>query len=401
MLQVYIWGAGYYALQVIGEIDKTKACLLGIIDSDKKKQGKKLLHSIPIISPSDICGRKFDYLLISVRNYQVIESECKKLGIEDGKVISYWNEKNDHCIFRKRTESVEKLIKEKRTFQYRLDSAPYEWKIKPSPHIVSGAELLKKILKDHSSLCRFGDGEFEIIRGQERLWYQEPDHLLSERLKNVLHSKDNLINIAVAQNFVGLEQYKQNMADIIREYMYGDTRNYILELLDENRTYYDAYVTRPYIIYMDKKNADVIFPLFKEIWKERDIVIIEGELSRIGVGNDLMRDANSISRILCPSKNAWNKYETIFNYVLEKVSKESLICISLGPCATVLAHDLAREGYQALDIGQLDNEYEWYLRGVDERIKIQGKMVAEFTGNQKFELLDEEIYNSQILTKII
>lgn len=43
----------------------------------------------------------------------------------------------------------------------------------------------------------------------------------------------------------------------------------------------------------------------------------------------------------------------------------------------MLAYDLAVAGYQALDIGQLDNEYEWYIRGADERIPIPGKMVAE------------------------
>ena len=54
-----------------------------------------------------------------------------------------------------------------------------------------------------------------------------------------------------------------------------------------------------------------------------------------------------------------------------------------------------------MDIGQLDNEYEWYLRGAQTQIPIPGKMVAEVSGEQAFELSDEREYISQIITRII
>ena len=182
--------------------------------------------------------------------------------------------------------------------------------------------------------------------------------------------------------------------------MFGDTRDYIFGLLDKDRVYYDAYVSRPYMIYKDGKNAEEIFPLFKELWRDRDVLVVEGEYSRIGAGNDLLEDARSVSRILCPYKNAWDKYEDILNMVLEKADREALICISLGPCATVLAYDLAKAGYQALDIGQIDNEYDWYLRGAKEREDIRGKLVAERPAGQKLELDDEAGYRNQIIAKI-
>ena len=36
--------------------------------------------------------------------------------------------------------------------------------------------------------------------------------------------------------------------------------------------------------------------------------------------------------------------------------------IALGPTATILAYDLAEKGVQALDVGHIDIEYEWFLR---------------------------------------
>ena len=294
-------------------------------------------------------------------------------------------------------------MEEKKRLQYRLDSAPFEWKEELSPKILGGTILLKKIIKDHSSLSRFGDGEFNIIQKKQCSWFQDANSVLGERLKQVLDSEDDDINIAIAQNFTGFEQYKEDTADVIRKYMYGETRKIILGFLQQNRIYYDAYVTRPYIIYKDKANADVIFSLFKKVWEGRNVIIIEGEYSRMGVGNDLLKHAHSVLRVICPAKNAWDRYDEILQTILKKVSKESLICISLGPCATVLAYDLAKAGYQALDIGQLDNEYEWYQRRVKERIALPGKLVSEISGKQTLEMTDEDKYKyvNQIIAKIV
>ena len=239
-----------------------------------------------------------------------------------------------------------------------------------------------------------------MIRGKARPWFQNPDERLGGRLKEILFSDDDCINVAIPQNFRGLDKYKEDAADSIRYYMFGDTRKDILEMIDMNRLYYDAYVSRPYIMYKDGKNADEIFPLFQELWKDRDVLIVEGEYSRIGMGNDLMTCARSISRILCPFKNAWDKYEDILSTVLEKADRKALICISLGPCATILAYDLAKAGYQALDIGQIDNEYDWYVRGVKEREDIPGKLVAERPAGQKLEMDEETEYRKQIIARI-
>lgn len=148
MHQIYIWGAGYYARQVLDEIDDSRTRILGIIDSDEEKQGTKMFDSIPVISPSDISGKEFDYLIISVKNYESIEKTCKESGIPSEKVIVYWKEEPDNSVFIKRAEQVDRLIHKNQIYQERLDSAPYEWNVKPTPKIQEGAELLKKIAQE-------------------------------------------------------------------------------------------------------------------------------------------------------------------------------------------------------------------------------------------------------------
>ena len=81
----------------------------------------------------------------------------------------------------------------------------------------------------------------------------------------------------------------------------------------------------------------------------------------MGVGNDLLSNALSVERVIAPSENAFLVYDVILSAV-RKYGKGKLILAALGPTATVLAYDLAREGYWILDIGHLDLEYEWFLK---------------------------------------
>ena len=111
-------------------------------------------------------------------------------------------------------------------------------------------------------------------------------------------------------------------------------------------------------------------------------------------------NAKSCIRILGPALNAYDKYEEILEEVL-KTDKDRLVLIAMGSTATILAYDLARLGYQAVDIGHIDIEYEWFLRGTEEKVKIEGKYVCEVVGgNNVPEYIDDEKYNGEII-KII
>ena len=67
--------------------------------------------------------------------------------------------------------------------------------------------------------------------------------------------------------------------------------------------------------------------------------------------------------------------------------------------ATVLAFDLCKHGYQAIDIGHIDIEYEWYLKQVTERCPIEGKSVNECGVNNPDDITAIE-YQQQIIYKI-
>nr|WP_123054648.1 GT-D fold domain-containing glycosyltransferase [Clostridium sp. JN-1] len=181
--------------------------------------------------------------------------------------------------------------------------------------------------------------------------------------------------------------------------MYLYRKNW-LKFLSSNIIYLSTNMTRLYIRYENKEKCGIYFSKIRQLWNSRDLIIIEGRKTRFGIGNDLLNNSASISRVLCPEENAFEKYSQILEYVVNTIDKKKLILICLGPTATVLAYDLAINGFQAIDIGHLDIEYEWFLKGVDKKIKIEGKYTNETKDGNEVGNCGDSKYLEQIL-KII
>ena len=80
--------------------------------------------------------------------------------------------------------------------------------------------------------------------------------------------------------------------------------------------------------------------------------------------------------------------------------KDSLILIALGPTATILSYDLYKLGFQAVDIGHIDIEYEWFLQGAQVKSIVKNKYNYEANGIIKDDDFKDEKYESQILSII-
>lgn len=243
------------------------------------------------------------------------------------------------------------------------------------PSVCDAEKTVDMIIEEHKSLARFGDGEFSAIAGRVRHRFQsEADMELAHRLREVLCTENAELLIGIANNYGNLEAYTEQAKREIRRYLQRSVRMEHLNLLSQERLYYDAYVTRPYVMYKDHDTdaPQRRFEKLRMIWNDRDCVVVEGTQTGVGVGNDLLNNARSVERIIGPAENAFREYRKILEECYLH-SKEQLFLLALGPTATVLAHDLCQSGYQAIDIGHLDLEYEWFLRGEGCRVEVPGK----------------------------
>ena len=276
-------------------------------------------------------------------------------------------------------------------------------KLLEPPIIKSREETIDKIIKDKSSLARFGDGELQLIMHlQHDIGFQKIDENLCKRLKEILMSEEeNLLIGLPTYYFDDLDAYVDEARKWFEFIRIKSGLKFYKLLKNKNHvTYYNTNISRFYIDSKNRSNAYNYANKIKKIWQNRDIVIVEGDKTRSGVGNDLYNNAKSINRILAPSENAYTKYDDILKAVTNNVKKDKLILIALGPTATVLAYDLYKMGYQAIDIGHLDIEYEWMLRGSTWKEKVDNKYVNEAGQRDVSECKDEK-YLSEIICKVL
>ena len=264
--------------------------------------------------------------------------------------------------------------------------------------VLSINQSLDYLLEKGASVVRFGDGEMDLVAGRS-IVYQDFDPELSARLREIMSMEsDEHLMICLPDVFTGLERYSidaQNFWSL----------NHLPHFLEKYKNicrapwYGSTFISRPYIDLEDKTPSAGYFSKLKQLWQDKDLLIVEGLTSRSGVGNDLFDGARSIKRIICPSRNAYSKLEAIKQAVREHADNR-LILTMLGPTAKVLVYDLVQEGYRALDIGHIDSEYEWFQMGASHKVKLSHKHTAEHNFDQDIEFRDDQAYDSQIVANL-
>lgn len=411
-MKVYIWGTGKYGKKVLRMIKTENCSVEGFIDNNPAKHGKTL-EGIKILPYKDIAG-DFDILIISMVAYEAVLYQLQmEENADSSKVIVLFDESycdNPKCLqvideqkwkivlLEKKVESLESII------NVGLSNIGYEIIDKYNknlyqyPKIGSTEEAIDKIINEGCSLIRYGDGEFETMAGNERAPYQNFHPELAARLTEIISSKEEKLLIGIANNYGMLDEYTENTVYGIRAYMDEKTRKFHMSVLDKDRVYYDAYMFKPYF---GRKNCEDTWKrvaMVKRIWEDKDIVIIEGDKTRAGYGNDLFDHARSLRRILVPTSNAFDRYEEILAAAL-RLEKDCLVLVVLGQTANLLVYDLMKKGYQAVDIGQIDMDYEWYKMGAQKRMPIPNKYVSQLPPAEIKEVNDAE-YLAQIIEKI-
>ena len=259
-------------------------------------------------------------------------------------------------------------------------------------------ETLDYIIENKSSLIRFGDGEINMLAGHS-IPYQDYDEELVSTMRDIIgqESRKELV-LCLPDAFTDRFRFTYWAIPFWKDHM-DHYMDFYRELCSDS-WYGSTFVSRPYIDFEDKSQAKAQFEKLKSIWKNRDLLIVEGATSRSGVGNDLFDEANSIKRIICPSHSAFSRVHEI-EQEIEKHAAGRLILCMLGPTAKVLAYHLSRKGHQVLDIGHIDSEYEWMKMGAKTKVKFSHKHTAEYNFDQDIEFIEDETYNSQIVAKIL
>lgn len=255
------------------------------------------------------------------------------------------------------------------------------------------AQSLRYILENSCSVARFGDGEMDIIAGHS-IPYQDYDPQLASELKEILGLESNEhLMVCLSDVFENKERYTEDCSNFWEGHLqhYQDYYRQICKA----PWYGSTFISRPYMDLADKSVSAGYFQSLKQIWTDKDILIVEGKTSRSGVGNDLFQEAKSIQRIICPSKNAYAQIDEIIS-AIKAYGKDKLVLLMLGPTAKVIAYRLSTTDMQCIDIGHIDSEYEWFTMQAQTKIKLQHKHTAEHNFDQDILFTEDQDYLQQI-----
>lgn len=407
--KVIFWAAGANAEKIAGCL-KEDVSISAFVDNDILRRGEAFCGS-HIISAGEIPEYEYDYIVITTPDYHDILNQLKDMEINESKIITPFAPDRSgrkgwrgifhvgelmYCVLERRMTEMAWLME---NFPYEI-SAGIEKEHYRRPVVRTIEETLEK-LREGCSMSRYGDGELNMILGRNFSTFQRSDERLVRRLREILTSNTPNHMVCIPDIYGDFFNKDESHTTWFRRHLSDGGRELDYSIFNMNKEYYNAFITRPYKDYIDKQGAKERFLALRELWDDKDITIIEGQKTRFGVGNDLISNAKSCERILGPAVNAFDKYDELLTQA-KKTDKNRLILIALGHTATVLAYDLALEGFQALDIGHLDIEYEWFLRKAVKKILIEGKYVNEVPlGRTVPEYISDEKYNNEIIKIIL
>ncbi len=260
-------------------------------------------------------------------------------------------------------------------------------------------ESLNLILQDNKSVIRFGDGEFDLIRGAS-IPYQTYDSELANRLKDIiLRGQFNNTLVCLPDVFTKPERYQDFTQSFYKTSFFPNNESFLKEIGQTGNWYGSTFISRPYIDLVDKSKSATYFNKLKQLWSGRDLLIVEGALTRSGVGNDLFTNTKSIKRIIAPSKNAYQKIDQIERMIREN-AEDRLILLMLGPTAKVVVDDLRDLNNQLIDLGHIDSEYEWFKMGATYKVRLKNKHTAEFNFDDNIGAIHDQTYENEIIGKI-
>ncbi|WP_054750975.1 GT-D fold domain-containing glycosyltransferase [Lacticaseibacillus thailandensis] len=271
--------------------------------------------------------------------------------------------------------------------------------------IASLDETVSELAKTGKSFSRFGDGEINIMFRKRSIGFQKYSMGLQKDLLDVASQENNDVFIGLPHAFLSTSPDKLLVKSFWWAYVVNNRDNITNFLNHSHRSYFlDTNFSRTVTESRSKKTIKRIVTKVRHLWENKRVLVIEGAGTRFGVGNGLFENALNVSRIIAPSRNAYNVINKIESSAVEFISKQPrkdnfIVLIALGPTATVLASRLSSI-CQSIDIGHFDLQYEYLAMGKYHKTNVPTRYDNEIINGDHVEDIHDEGYLEQIVAEI-
>ncbi|GHT30427.1 glycosyl transferase [Planctomycetales bacterium] len=249
------------------------------------------------------------------------------------------------------------------------------------PRVISCNETADKLIAG-CSIARYGDGEFAVALGRKPPWAGSRFEQLKRRLVDVLHSPaEEKLVIGISpfkpqrnrQHLSFCKKLKRlflknilrySRSDLEKAGLFGTTFNY-------SEIFYSRHwrFLRQHLIHEEYGNAfitrngfaEVPLEKYRKIWENRNAVFIVPQNGRFVCDERLFNNLKSAEYIYVDPMDAFADYDNTLKNAVNCTADNPLFLIAAGMTATVLAFDLYKAGFQAIDLGHLPNCYRQFL----------------------------------------
>lgn len=255
------------------------------------------------------------------------------------------------------------------------------------PHVLTTQETLDRIITERCSIARFGDGELQLALGiglgkkGAKNEYQIADLKLQKRLLEIL--QDTTQKKCLVALLPGRLLYDDER---LSKYSLSYWEDFLLRFFPQLKHLFIHSIYANVLISRSTVFHENSIEFIKRIWKNKKVLFVYGENSQFCIEKKLFDNIECYETILGPRKSAFTDYDNILKKILSHDS-DWLVLLALGPTATVLAYDLSKLGYQAIDIGHLPNCY-WQWKGSGTTPEYDHSILQEIASKS-------DIYNKQ------
>jgi len=197
-------------------------------------------------------------------------------------------------------------------------------------------ETLLRVL-DGKSIARYGDGEFNLVRGGNCVSQRKVPGIQIE-LQNILKSNDPNLLVAIPR----LDKRSPKNVNWMK------CCSHYGSYLSFKKQYYSAFITRP-------DSAPWIatpsyFDLIESLWDGKDITMVYGSKRSLSVEFPAMQSAKSVTVVETDYAHTYPKIDAIERQI--RHAKNKVVLLMCGPTATCLAARLAGD-FHAIDLGHI------------------------------------------------
>jgi len=203
------------------------------------------------------------------------------------------------------------------------------------PFVHTEWETLKQMLLG-KSIARYGDGEFNIVKGGNCV--SQVGHVeLTDELKKILKSDNDKCLIGIpnmtedSPKAANWNKYKQKYATF----------------MNPKKIYYSSFITRP-----DSApwiDTELYWTMTEDLWRGKDVVLVHG--GERSLRPEMMTSAHKLVEVISTRRDAFFEIDKLEKEIKSHGIQRVIMC--LGATATCLAHRLSLQDFHALDVGHI------------------------------------------------